>query len=1857
MEDNKDNKSLNEDDPHDHQSLEGQVQKMKKDILGLNYPEDSEVKDPLHQIELKAVTRRKVKTKRRTGANRSTVEQSTDTDAAERDFVDNQNDEDEEEVKKDPLPQMEQDAVKRNKVKTKRTKRNKVEQITDTDAGPSTSVEFSRMAIQGTFHQGQSNEKILSECVSRACQTRALDLPPINPDAFNPIIIRFLEKLTEEQWRQLSIGRMDPVMRALLAEMCLEIVRFVSEAILEVIIPAIFRFVRIYSHVSPVSGKSLTELETSSSTNLKVRKSGSRKSSRSCAAKSSSSRNGSQTVLPKTQGDGESISSEPLSDFFGITENSLLTSVQDSFKESLNNVLCIQREGQVDTQSLSRVIVGEVSKKVNSIISVAIQTPISGRMSPVIFASGGVSSTKVVEEMVSGVSNILQMFINGQSVEQSVVFREDGVEVDMTHLTGQVMTALSGTVLNFSNKEENEPDKRELLCVVADHMKMLESCKSSEEMLKQGESNLNIKGAKSSLHLSTQSMDRLLTEEFQTKATESIREIVKRFRGCTSCCSGTTSSSPIPRIGEIGDLMIDHEASELVSTFVSDMDNLTQAIRASCSPAQSEQILLENHQSKIWSYTVGCYYNTKNTLKRLFTCPEKGYLSSTFVESTKDSFTMVPTLYLDVGHSSNGEADTSDSISCKPLLITPSSMNEQKGQSETPKPLLALKKYLQDQVLLDTTKAIASQVLVLYKTEVMEKLSSSAGECDSEESLEATLFVDGIMSDLNDFTSFCSASPSELLDSEQCLSDLTFPLGLQDSTTNSESTQSLPVINMKKLSSMSFQTKARKAVSEALRSVNPFTTSLQGDSEASTLLDTFVTDVDTIVQSMQTHESEILRISKGSTLSAARIIYHRFRQMLRRFLTPCQDSVKVIDGVTPIHDETLKQASSESLDSQVTCNSDSLEIQADFQTCTKEVISQILTVYHSEESMEECLSSLKGDTEDLSKFLDAVVSQIDVLAASKSYLSVDDYAVNTQDNLHGEINNDEEEASSRSLKSTAFDKLCTEEFQTKASHMAGGILQSGLIGIVNASLDGRSADICAESSNDGDDRDLKILQKSGTPSLFTSSLHTNSAASNIVINITKDLNSFTQMTKMSDASVSGQLERSLSASTLPVSVHNGANVKGKIIWPGTVNLFNNVFTKVKDFFAQQQPVLLDNVVEAPKHVESVCRTATSTQMTYSEHEGSQASMVNYSKALISQTLMTIQRRVSMSERMSTSEKGLLTRSIVGSMLEDVDMVRTDGHEIHRPSSSKSSLSITSAMTRGSQSDFTNSLPGTPVPNEWPVESYCPIIRSSVIDMSDSSTHSQGSTNYTRQTISAIVDTVMEVIPREDTEHIATADDVTSLTRRLARLSPRDGLQNFSHELTDKVYELIKSHNTPQALFVPAGKSVSDSILLKLKTGLNASEESREFPSDLVYSFAKESIKRLLQQIVPWLPPPSQGSDFCQTIVSDGSLQDTSRLIPSCSAISISSSQVYSDTKSLFTNIMVNQVMDTCSVASNSSEELSELMNIINGLSPTDAGTLDSDRPALMTTSRQSSAKSLPGPSLSGSSTHNGGTVDIQVLGEVESKMDNKDLEMSSVSVHPSTPSAMDSDTYTSFDSTSNDYTSLVLLLIVRLLSMIPTPITLLESSDIGETSRVLTKRILSEFCGTSGLEPTQAYPQNLKIKKIFKAVYKGLLQEFGSEKMLQVAMKSTDYAFDDALVKSLTRELLTKCNEANSSPPSMTQLPSHNALGNDEVGNSSLPTTGKKEKKRGRFSALCGLNLKCTKKVNKKNHCTPTPSQNQTPAVSETAIVNDQDSCQTESVCSTKKKPRKRSLISRMFSAIGKALSSPFTSCYKRKTT
>ncbi|KAJ8010622.1 hypothetical protein DPEC_G00076990, partial [Dallia pectoralis] len=73
--------------------------------------------------------------------------------------------------------------------------------------------------------------------------------------------------------------------------------------------------------------------------------------------------------------DSPSTSTQPLDDVFGITKDSLLVSVRDSFTDLVNNLPGIQQEVYLDTQTLLRVIVGEVSNILNAIISVAIQTP------------------------------------------------------------------------------------------------------------------------------------------------------------------------------------------------------------------------------------------------------------------------------------------------------------------------------------------------------------------------------------------------------------------------------------------------------------------------------------------------------------------------------------------------------------------------------------------------------------------------------------------------------------------------------------------------------------------------------------------------------------------------------------------------------------------------------------------------------------------------------------------------------------------------------------------------------------------------------------------------------------------------------------------------------------------------------------------------------------------------------------------------------------------------------------------------------------------------------------------------------------------------------------------------------------------------------------------------------------------------------------------------------------------------------------------------------------------------------------------------------------------------------------------
>ncbi|XP_036828726.1 uncharacterized protein LOC118947730 [Oncorhynchus mykiss] len=113
----------------------------------------------------------------------------------------------------------------------------------------------------------------------------------------------------------------------------------------------------------------------------------------------------------------------------------------------------------------------------------------------------------------------------------------------------------------------------------------------------------------------------------------------------------------------------------------------------------------------------------------------------------------------------------------------------------------------------------------------------------------------------------------------------------------------------------------------------------------------------------------------------------------------------------------------------------------------------------------------------------------------------------------------------------------------------------------------------------------------------------------------------------------------------------------------------------------------------------------------------------------------------------------------------------------------------------------------------------------------------------------------------------------------------------------------------------------------------------------------------------------------------------------------------------------------------------------------------------------------------------------------------------------------------------DDFTGLISMLVMRILTEIQTPAEDYPV-DVTRKSQDLIPKVMEVFCAWSGCSETQAYPENLRIHKVYRVVYKNLLEEFGSEKILQQAVSTQDSSFDRILVKSLSEALLHRCNEA-----------------------------------------------------------------------------------------------------------------------------
>ncbi|XP_052362799.1 uncharacterized protein LOC127922881 [Oncorhynchus keta] len=301
-------------------------------------------------------------------------------------------------------------------------------------------------------------------------------------------LMDFLQNLTEKQWRGIREGMFDPLTKQQLAGLCLRIVQFLSDKLMQIIIPGLYELLGIQDTASsPLSQRSLTASLTSlldDKTNTKSRvrfteagvpkRPGSRKSynsfriptpypSSNCVEQEEEEEQesqlkfkeiyltkgclGSGSYLPKgamrtltslSDVQKKTTNSETLQVLLGVSEDTLVTCVQDSLQGSLSKLACMSNSpsGSAGSMMLTPAVMAELAKDVKSALSVVVKSASASQTSLVTPVRGD-SQTKVTESMVR---------------EQAAKLEK--VDQESKSLTGQVMTTISDTMVAFVDENE-----------------------------------------------------------------------------------------------------------------------------------------------------------------------------------------------------------------------------------------------------------------------------------------------------------------------------------------------------------------------------------------------------------------------------------------------------------------------------------------------------------------------------------------------------------------------------------------------------------------------------------------------------------------------------------------------------------------------------------------------------------------------------------------------------------------------------------------------------------------------------------------------------------------------------------------------------------------------------------------------------------------------------------------------------------------------------------------------------------------------------------------------------------------------------------------------------------------------------------------------------------------------------------------------------------------------------------------------------------------------------------------------------------------------------------------------------------
>ncbi|XP_063056533.1 uncharacterized protein LOC134450603 [Engraulis encrasicolus] len=339
---------------------------------------------------------------------------------------------------------------------------------------------------------------------------------------------------------------------------------------------------------------------------------------------------------------------------------------------------------------------------------------------------------------------------------------------------------------------------------------------------------------------------------------------------------------------------------------------------------------------------------------------------------------------------------------------------------------------------------------------------------------------------------------------------------------------------------------------------------------------------------------------------------------------------------------------------------------------------------------------------------------------------------------------------------------------------------------------------------------------------------------------------------------------------------------------------------------------------------------------------------------------------------------------------------------------------------------------------------------------------------------AAITNVVKAIHEKTVHHGTSLSESQCLSAIAQSLEQTSSDSTANRDLVDHIYGLFSS----SASSIPKQCAFDTKALSKE----HAKASDVQAASEMLQMYIAESVKQILHPCFNLPPPPSPS--------------DTEGKTPATK----SPSKILDDTVGLLTDMMVTEVSHGLSLTLDAKTDLEER----------EATAPDSP-----------SAGSAESRSSSGLSESHEASITCDTEASLKSakssvRCDTTEDILKGTMLPKAIPVEKD------------DYTGLVTLLVVRLLTKITNNDSLPDT--MVSKAKELIGKVVVAFDATSGISPSEPYPKDAPLLRVYRSVYRELLSEFGSDALLHKAMTSDDPFFEKSLVRCLSEELTQICD-------------------------------------------------------------------------------------------------------------------------------